>query len=237
LSPSFSVAVDWPLSKEPPTMPTCTDLPSFAIETSRKMFSVTGNVPFTATRSQTPLVAIRASVATAGGAVGADGVVAPGVVLDGLEGDGVGGVPTGTTGGGASVEVVVDVGGSSGGLDGVVEVVVVTCGTNGSLVLNRPKEMSWLASRWTTTRSLGSWPAGTAGVAAGAAAPDTVVTAWGTAVGPPLPPRSFGSWKPRTARRITEPTAMKIFCRRTRRSASDLTVALLGLMLRRPSRR
>ena len=44
-SPSFSVAVGWPLSKEPPTTPISTDLPFFAIETSRKMFSFVGKVP------------------------------------------------------------------------------------------------------------------------------------------------------------------------------------------------
>ena len=62
-SPSFSVAVGWPLSNDPPTMPTSTDFPFLAIETRRKMFSSVGKVPATETRSQTPLVAIRASSA------------------------------------------------------------------------------------------------------------------------------------------------------------------------------
>src|SRR5436190_4383971 len=131
-------------------MPTFTDLPSFAIETSRKMFSVAGNVPFTATRSQTPLVAIRASVGTGGGALAADGVVVPGAV-DGLEElDGVvedcGPTGISRTGGAGSAEVVdvVSVGGADpDGAEGVVEALVVSCWTKGSLLLNRPKEISW----------------------------------------------------------------------------------------------
>jgi hypothetical protein len=61
-SPSFRVAVGFPLSNDPPTMPISTDLPFRAIETSRKMFSLLGKVPSGAIRSQTPLVAISASV-------------------------------------------------------------------------------------------------------------------------------------------------------------------------------
>ena len=49
-------------------MPISTDLPFLAIETSRKMFSLVGKVPFGATCSQTPLVEIRALVGSDGGA-------------------------------------------------------------------------------------------------------------------------------------------------------------------------
>ena len=109
--------------------------------------------------------------------------------------------------------------------------VVDSCWTNGSLLLNRPNEISWLESRWTTTWSVfGSLPAATTG-----AAPGVTAGAGATASGPFLPPIILGSSKPRTASRTTDPTAMKIFWRRTRFSASDLTDS--RLMLPPPSRR
>src|SRR5204862_5809336 len=137
----------------------------------------------------------------AGAALGGDGVVVPGAA-DGLEGfvgvveDG----PSGTSriGGAGSVGVVevVSVGGAdAGGADGVVEVVSVNCWTKGSLLLKRPNEISWFESRTTTTRSLGSCPAGTTG--APAAPADVAEWLVITASFPPLPPRTFASPKPR----------------------------------------
>src|SRR5262249_58528422 len=107
------------------------------------MFAVAGNVPYTDTGSQTPLVAINASVGTGGGA-GAGGVVEPGTA-DGLDGDddwvveeGADG-PAGsrTTGGAGSVEGVgvVSVGGGAGGAGGAGVGLVVSCWTKGVLVL------------------------------------------------------------------------------------------------------
>ena len=93
------------------------------------------------------------------------------------------------------------------------------CWTNGSLLSKRPNEISWFESRTTATRSVfGNLPPATR-------PPERRRRVDGRERGAavcPLWPSTFGSSKPRTASRTTEPTAMKIFWRRTRLSAKAL---------------
>ena len=221
-------------------MPTSTDLPSLAIATRRKMFSSFGNVPATETRSQMPLVAIRASVG-GGNRSGRRGrcrwrAGRPSrPTRESASGDvharrddraGVCGrwQPAGTGCAGRawrSRRGRRRDRGEGAGVTRRPSGVVDSCWTNGSLLLKRPNETSWSEPRSTTTWSgVGSArrarPAQRA--VAGTRAPVVGATAW-----LPSPPIILGSWKPRTASRTTDLTARIFFWRRTRFSASDLT--------------